>query len=115
MTPQWGIATDSADVLSRRPGHGGRKVETVAVIEEDFSKLTPEQRAKGPAARHRPDAIDLRKLSRGDKPVKEKFTHNPTRGKSPLVIRAISCPDTAVGNPLPKDRTIKPGKVPGST
>ncbi len=108
MTPQWGIATDSLMFYPDARATEGRKVETVAVIEEDFSKLTPEQQAKAPLLDTDLTAIDLRKLSRSDKPVREKFTIT-NRGKSPLVIRAISCPDPAVEVFL-KDRTIKPGK-----
>lgn len=108
MTPQWGVVADSLMFYPDAKATEGRKVETVAILEEDFSKLTPDQMAKAPLLDTDLTAIDLKKLSRSDKPIKEKFTIT-NRGKSPLIIRAISCPDPAVEVAL-KDRTIKPGK-----
>ena len=108
MTPQWGVVADSLMFYPDAKATEGRKVETVAILEADFSKLTPDQMAKAPLLDTDLTAIDLKKLSRSDKPIKEKFTIT-NRGKSPLIIRAISCPDPAVEVAL-KDRTIKPGK-----
>lgn len=108
MTPEWGIVTDSMTFYPDAKATEGRKIETVAIMEEDFTKMTPDQRAKAPLLDTDLTAIDLKKLSRSDKPIKEKFTIT-NRGKSPLMIRAISCPDPAVEVAL-KDRTIKPGK-----
>ena len=107
-TPEWGITTDSLMFYPDAAVAEGRKIETVVILEEDFSKMTPEQIAKAPLIDVEPTAIDLRRLSRSDKPIKEKFTIS-NLGKSPLVIRAISCADPAVEVTL-KDRTVKPGK-----
>lgn len=108
MTDGWGVTADSLMFYPDASATEGRKIETVAVLEEDFSKLTPEQLAKAPLLDTDLTAIDLKKLSRSDKPVHEQFTIT-NRGKSPLIIRAISCPDPAVEVSL-KNQTIKPGK-----
>lgn len=108
QTPQWGVVADSLMFYPDARASEGRKVETVAIIEENFSKLTPEQLAKAPLIDTDLTAIDLEKLSRSDKPVKRSFTIT-NRGKSQLIIRAIACPDPAVEVAL-KDHTIKPGK-----
>lgn len=108
QTKEWGITTDSLMFYPDADAREGRKIETVVILEENFSKMTPEQLAKAPVIDVEPTAIDLRRLSRSDKPIKEKFTIK-NNGKSPLIIRAISCPDPAVEVTL-KERTIKPGK-----
>lgn len=108
QTKEWGITADSLMFYPDATATEGRKIETVVILEENFSKMTPEQLAKAPLIDVEPTAIDLRRLSRSDKPIKEKFTIS-NRGKSPLIIRAVSCPDPAVEVTL-KERTIKPGK-----
>lgn len=105
---EWGVVTDSLMFYPDAKATEGRKVETVAIVEEDFSRLTPEQMAKAPMIDTDITAIDLERLSRSDKPVKEKIIIT-NRGKSPLTIRAVTCPDPAVEVNL-KERTIKPGK-----
>lgn len=108
MTQQWGVVTDSLMFYPDAGASAGRKIETVAIVAEDFSKLTPEQMAKAPLLDTDLTAIDLKKLSRSDKPVKARFVIT-NRGKSPLMLRAVTCPDPAVEVTL-KDRTVKPGK-----
>ena len=108
QTKEWGITTDSLMFYPDAGMADRHKIETVVILEEDFTKMTPEQISKAPLIDVEPTAIDLRRLSRSGKPINEKFTIS-NQGKSPLVIRAISCPDPAVEVTL-KERTVKPGK-----
>ena len=104
----WGTVTDSLTFYPDSDSREGRKIETVVIIEEDFRKLTPDQLAKAPLIDTSTTAIDLRSLSRSAAPVKESFTVS-NRGKSPLIIRDITCADSAVSLEM-KTRTIRPGK-----
>lgn len=106
-TPQWGVVTDSLVFYPDAKATKGQKVETVVILEEDFSKLTPAQLANAPMI-DTETSIDLGQLSRGKSAFRMPLEIRNT-GKSPLVIRAISCPDAAVKVTL-KDMTIKPGK-----
>ncbi|MCM1521678.1 MAG: DUF1573 domain-containing protein [Muribaculaceae bacterium] len=108
-TREWGILTDS--ILLSPSGTSGEeplKIETVAIVSEDFSRLTDEQRAKAPHIDTSVTALDLERVSRTDSPSRHYF-EIINRGKTPLIIRRISCPDPAVTVTL-KETKIKPGK-----
>lgn len=108
-TRQWGIVTDSITFLpTGTPGETPVKIETVGIISEDFSHLTPGERAKAPAIDTSTTAIDMGRVSRTDPPSRHTFDII-NRGRSPLTVRAISCPDPAVNVKLQSTR-IKPGK-----
>ncbi len=104
----WGIVTDSFKLCPSSDAEEGLTVETVAILNEDFSKLTPEQRRNAPAIDTDLTAIDLERVSKNDAPIRRTFIIE-NLGKSTLVIRRISCPDPAVTVKLKKDK-IKPGK-----
>lgn len=105
---EWGIVTDSFKLSPSVDSPEAMTVETVAIINEDFSKLTPEQRKNAPAIDTDVTSLDLEQVSRSDAPIHRTFTIE-NLGKSPLVIRRISCPDEAVTVKLKNDK-IKPGK-----
>lgn len=108
-TDLYGIATDS--IIFYPDGKAGSepvKIETVAIISEDFSALTPQQMAQAPLIETSLTAIDLERLSRSDRPLTRTFTIE-NRGRSPLMIRRISCPDKAIGLKIDKTK-IGPGK-----
>ena len=108
-TPLYGIVSDSLIFYPDGPGRTeGVKIETVAIINEDFSRLTPEQLERAPLIETSVTAIDLERVSRSDNPLKRTFTIG-NRGKSPLVIRRISCPEPSVAFKLDKNK-IAPGK-----
>lgn len=76
-------------------------------IQEDFSKLTPEQLANAPVAVFSDKVFDFGTIKQGDKPVHQfKLTNN---GKSDLIIRNVkaSCGCTAVKH----ENVIKPGQT----
>lgn len=106
--PRWGTVTDSLTFYPDRDATQGRKIETVVILEEDFRKLSPEQLAKAPVIDTSTTAVDLRQLSPSAAPLKESFTVKNI-GKSPLIIRDITCADPAVTADM-KVRTVKPGK-----
>ncbi len=104
----WGIVTDSMTIAPDAGSAERMKIETVAIIGEDFSKLTAKERANAPVIDTDETAIDLRRISRGDAPLKRTFTI-VNKGKSNLLIRRIHCPEKAVDVRLKSDK-IKPGK-----
>lgn len=108
-TREWGIVTDSITFLpTGAQGERSMTIETVAIVSEDFSKLTDADRAKAPLIDTSVTAIDLEKVSRSDKPSTHRFDIQ-NLGKSPLIIRRISCSDPAVDVTV-KDTRVKPGK-----
>ncbi|MCM1076068.1 MAG: DUF1573 domain-containing protein [Bacteroides sp.] len=108
MIDDWGVVTDSFNVSPTPDAADRIMIETVAIVGEDFTGLTEEQRRNAPVIDTDVTALDFEKISSGGKPVKRSFTIT-NKGKSPLLIRRISCPDKAVGIRLPKTE-LKPGK-----
>lgn len=104
----WGVVTDSMTVSPSASYPEKITIETVAIIGEDFSGLTQKQRENAPRIDTDVTAIDLERISPSAAPVKRNLTIT-NKGKSPLVIRRISCPDKAVDVKL-KTTEIKPGK-----
>jgi len=78
-----------------------------ATIEEDFSKLTPEQLANAPVASFDPKTFDFGDMNQGDK--KDCTFTLKNDGKSELIIRRVrsSCGCTAVA---PSKSVIAPGE-----
>ena len=107
-TPKWGIITDRFSI-SPNPGEKGTDIETVMILREDFSKLTPEQLDKAPSIKTDTDKIDLGRISPTDKGViTRKFVITNT-GDNPLLIRDISTPDKALSLKVSSDK-LKKGK-----
>lgn len=104
----WGVLTDSLTVAPSASSPEKVTIETVAIIGEDFSALSTKEREKAPIIDTDVTALDLQRISRGSAPIHRSFTIM-NKGKSPLLIRRISCPDKAVGVTLKSD-TVKPGK-----
>lgn len=109
LCPEWGIVTDSVTIMPTGPGGPEHTLPVVAIVEEDFSKLTPEQMASAPVMSLVGDRIDLGIVPIGsDKPVKAKIEVMNT-GKNPLLIRRIYSQDPAV-EAHAASTVIKPGK-----
>ncbi len=79
-----------------------------ATLEEDFSKLTPEQLANAAVASFEPKTYDFGEMNQGDK--KECTFTLTNDGKSDLIIRRVrsSCGCTAVA---PSKNVIAPGET----
>ncbi len=104
----WGIVTDSMTVSPAIDSDKSVKVETVAIVSEDFSKLSTRDRENAPIIDTDVTALDLRRISRTDNTVRQSFIIS-NKGKSPLIIRRIHCPEKAVDVKI-KDTKIKAGK-----
>lgn len=105
---EWGSLTGAFMFHPDKGSDEVQEIETVALLSEDFSRMTAKELADAPVIDADPVAIDLERISTNDKPVKRSFTIT-NKGKTTLVIRKISCPDPAVDVRL-KETKIKPGK-----
>lgn len=108
--PQWGLVTDSIVLVP----DGGAPVEhpiaipTTMILNEDFSQLTPEQRAEAPAARVNPGTLDFSIINRESAPRSLTLTVSNV-GKKSMIIRRIYSPCEAISiSSIPK--RIAPGK-----
>lgn len=89
----YGILNTSASLVV--DGVEPLPVEFTSIIEEDFSRLTPSQRAQAPVVAVDDDRVTFEGLSRTGQPVSSSFTlYN--RGKSDLLIRRIYTTDAGV-------------------
>ncbi len=105
--PQWGIVTDSATLAGGKAGDAV-KLSTVAIVTDDFSKMTDEQKAKAPVLLISCEAADFGVLGRGDGVVERTVTLS-NKGHNMLEVRRIYCTDpwVSVGT---GSLSIKPGE-----
>lgn len=104
-TGQWGLVEDSI-----RLSDGGREftLPFTAIIQEDFSRLSDDDRAKAPVASLSAESVDFGRIERGGKTVSREVTVTNT-GRSPLELRRVYTVDRGIG--ISVDRTtVKPGK-----
>lgn len=85
---QWGMIADSISVQPTEQGDS-YWLQTVAIVEEDFSAMTDKERAKAPVLAIEVDRIDMGKVADGST-ASLQLTN---RGKSPLLIRRLYSPD----------------------
>ncbi|MDD6281065.1 MAG: DUF1573 domain-containing protein [Bacteroidales bacterium] len=102
-----GIVTDS--ISFNVPGQEPVKVEIAAIVEEDFSKLSPKQLAEAPAIALSTDMIDFGRFATDGQPVSRTFTIT-NNGKSTLQIRRIYTSDPRMKVEVPF-RQLKKGKT----
>jgi len=106
--PLWGVVTDSMTIRSDA-GQPPVTIPLVAILEEDFSVLTPGQMQNAPVARLSSDRVDLGIVSPSEPtPYKAEITL-VNAGKSPLIVRRIYTDDPDIEISV-KDSTIKKGK-----
>ena len=107
-TNTWGFLANRIYLSLNGSNDYKSSVGISATIEEDFSKLTPEQLANAPAAVYEPLNYDFGDIKQ-DKDAEYTFTLKNT-GKSDLIIRNVrsSCGCTAV---TPSKTVIKPGET----
>lgn len=103
----YGILSDSL-MLQATPESEPIKIDMTAIIEEDFSTLTPSQRRDAPHVTILPPLVDFETLNRADGMATRTITLMNT-GKSPLLVRRVYCTDPAITLEVPS-RKIKPGK-----
>lgn len=103
----WGFIMDRIDLILDGKFDANNRISVSATIDEDFSKLTPEQKALAPKANFETKDFNFNTIKEGDKADFDfKLTND---GKSDLLIRKVkaSCGCTAA---TPTETTIKPGK-----
>lgn len=103
---QWGLSTSQATISPDPLSSLVKEVSLVAIVNEDFSKLTPQQREKAPKAAYSTSSIDLGRIQRGKVAHAELTVDN--YGKSTLIIRRASCPEDYVKVKCGKEK-INPG------
>lgn len=104
----WGLNVDSITVAPNPGSPESLKIETIAIITEDFSKLSDKDKANAPRIDVEPVALDLKRISRSEAPIKRYFTIT-NKGNNTLAIRRIYCPERSVELRYKTDK-IKPGK-----
>lgn len=106
-TPLYGLVTDSLS-LSYNGGANQCAIPTVALVREDFSRLTPGQMTKAPVARLAENTLDFGTIGRGDDSISRTATIS-NLGKRTLEVRRVYTTDPGVEVSI--DRTsIKKGK-----
>lgn len=104
---EWGFVMDRVDLMLNGKSDPNNRLSVSATIEEDFSKMTPEQRANAPKASFNTKEFNFNTCNEGE--VKDFDFVLTNDGKSDLIIRKVkaSCGCTAV---TPAETVIKPGK-----
>lgn len=120
-TALYGILADS--VFMRVPGEQPLKIDLTAILEEDFSRLTPGERQKAPVASIGEDRVNFGEIALQGGPVSGTFTIS-NNGKSDLLLRRIYTIDPGVTVYAPADKvkkgksmdvtvTVDPSRLPG--
>ncbi|MDE6321305.1 MAG: DUF1573 domain-containing protein [Muribaculaceae bacterium] len=92
--PLYGIVTDSIQFYATAESEP-LMLDVVAIVEEDFSRLSPQARAKAPQAKLDPYTLDLGVIDASTGPIKGAFKI-VNRGDSPMLIRRIYTTDAGV-------------------
>lgn len=103
--PLYGLVTDSM-TIAPRAGAEGCTIPVTAIVREDFSKLTPGQRAKAPEATLESTTLDFGRIE-GDSATKSVKVRNT--GKSTLEIRRVYTADPGIEINVDKT-SLKKGK-----
>ena len=102
----WGFIMDRIDLILNGKFDANNRLSVSATIDEDFSKLTPEQKANAPKANFETKEFNFNTIKEGQTADFDFKLSND--GKSDLLIRKVkaSCGCTAA---TPSETTIKPG------
>ena len=102
----WGLTTSDITVYGDAGAKENQKVSLMAVVNEDFSKMTDKQKADAPRIAVSESSIDLGRIKLGSKHTATILIDN--YGNDPLLIRKISCSDPEISAKINKDK-IKHG------
>lgn len=92
--PEWGINMADMTLRADRADKAGTAIESIAIVSEDFSKMSDAERRRSPMSNISPLKIDLGRIDRS-KPIE--LTVNVTNdGKDPLLIRRAYTIDKGV-------------------
>lgn len=108
-TDTYGIITDSVMLSPTAGAEDSFKVDIVAIVEEDFSTMTPGQRAAAPVIKTDDTSLDFDRLTRNNGPVTRTFTVR-NDGKSDLMLRRVYTTDPGVTVTADRDK-VKKGKT----
>lgn len=106
-TPLYGLVSDSI-AIAPNPGAEAMTFPIVALVREDFSRLTPNQLKKAPVARLASKSLDFGRLERTGEPV-TKSVELFNDGKNKLEIRRIYTTDPGVEVSVDR-KSVKKGK-----
>lgn len=106
----YGVVTDRFILIpdSENSPESRVAIATTIIVNEDFSKLTPEEKERGPVASLSNDILDFGRLSATDGKKTMTLTITNT-GKSQLIVRRYFTADPAVSLHIDREK-IKPGK-----
>ncbi len=119
----YGLVEDSVSIIPDK-GKAAYTIPLTAIVNEDFSKLTPGERAKAPEIVLEEKTVDFGKLNQDEGIVSRTFEIS-NRGKSTLEIRRIYTTDPGVSVRCDKTSikkgkrstvtvTVDPSQLPGS-
>ncbi len=94
LTGEWGLTSDEVTLQPEAGAAASQPVDIIAIINEDFSRLTPEKRERAPKIALSATAIDLGRIKAGS--IHEAEVTIENFGKDPLVIRKVASLDPAV-------------------
>ncbi len=103
----WGFIMDRVDLILNGKFDANNRISVSATVDEDFSKLNPDQRANAPKANFESKDFNFGTIKEGESASYDyKLTND---GKTDLLIRKVkaSCGCTAA---TPNETVIKPGK-----
>ncbi len=106
LNDEWGVVTDSAIVSGAAEGMPVKPIQLIAVVNEDFSKLSDEQREKAPRIAVSETLLQFVDEASRDE---EKSITITNHGKEPLLIRRIQCLDPDITASINKDK-VKSGQ-----
>jgi len=107
---RWGLQTDSLTLYPSGKLNPGKTINVAYTLVEDFSKLSDKQLASAPTLALSTELIDFKTVDSASESAYEAEFEITNRGKSPLLIRRLDCPDPAVSIAMPKPLKIKKGK-----
>lgn len=109
--PDYGVVTGTASFLPDPDGQPDLSVpvDMVAIVQEDFSRLTPGERLKAPVMRLNENTLDFGDVNTSTGPVTRYVTVS-NLGKSPLLIRRIQASDPGITVKASSTK-VKPGKT----
>lgn len=103
----YGIYTDSL-VIQATPHDEPSTVSVIAIIEEDFTRLTPGQLRDAPLIELESKVVDLGKIDRNGGPVTASFTFK-NAGKDNMLVRRVYSTDPGITVSTDTDK-LKKGK-----
>ena len=96
--------------LDAGDGSEPRELPVVAMVKEDFSKLSDAARAKAPVIRPETDRVDFGRLDRHQSATASRSITLRNAGRSPLLIRRVYSGDKGIEASVSSEK-IKAGKT----